>query len=422
MVDFTSGVPVAISTSINTAEGCASLSSSTGRLLFYTDGKAVYNSAGATMPHGASIVSFSTNSAEQAALIISVIGNPNQYYIFSREAGATPGWDHMAYSIVDMTLDSGLGDIVSDSMGIPLVDTLGENMIAVTGNNNDIWLITHKLDTSIFLAYNISSAGIGAPVLSNVKTFVGSAECYQVGMLKASPNRRKLLQAEYRSCQGYGTSLYDFDPGTGIISNGILIDTFSTTYGAEFSPDNTKVYLSNGLSDITQYDISSSSISAIAASRYVVTDTIYTGDLKLGSDGKIYFSLVGNGIIMGSISSPNLSGALCGYSPNAVTLLSNADEGAGLPNLYVTTDTTNRVGISEIITISNIMIYPNPATTTLTISANQINQITINNLLGQTMYSHECNSPQVQVDVANFPPGVYFVKINSNEVRKFVKE
>jgi hypothetical protein len=68
-------------------------------------------------------------------------------------------------------------------------------------------------------------------------------------------------------------------------------------------------------------------------------------------------------------------------------------------------------------------LYPNPATTSLTISStNNINSITITNLLCQTVYTHKYNSEQVQVDVSYLPNGVYFIKVNGSAVRKFVKE
>ena len=72
----------------------------------------------------------------------------------------------------------------------------------------------------------------------------------------------------------------------------------------------------------------------------------------------------------------------------------------------------------------NIKIYPNPATTSLTIqSPNIINQITITNLLGQRVYAHEYNpSTSLQVDVSGLQSGVYFVKVNGADVRKFLKE
>lgn len=73
--------------------------------------------------------------------------------------------------------------------------------------------------------------------------------------------------------------------------------------------------------------------------------------------------------------------------------------------------------------LPDISFYPNPATTSLTItSTNKISQLTITNLLGQTVYTHEYNTQKAEVNVADLPTGVYFIKINGSEVRKFVKE
>ncbi len=74
-------------------------------------------------------------------------------------------------------------------------------------------------------------------------------------------------------------------------------------------------------------------------------------------------------------------------------------------------------------TANSITIYPNPTTSTLTISVpDSITSIAITNLLGQVVYSQQYNSQQVQVDVADLPKGVYFIKVNGGDVRKFVKE
>ncbi|MFI5195784.1 MAG: T9SS type A sorting domain-containing protein [Chitinophagales bacterium] len=73
-------------------------------------------------------------------------------------------------------------------------------------------------------------------------------------------------------------------------------------------------------------------------------------------------------------------------------------------------------------TNNKIEIYPNPTTTELTItSTNKLTKVAISNLLGQTVYTHEYNTEQVQVSVADLPKGIYFVKVNGTEVRKFVK-
>ena len=82
------------------------------------------------------------------------------------------------------------------------------------------------------------------------------------------------------------------------------------------------------------------------------------------------------------------------------------------------------LGIKNVVAGSTLSIFPNPATTELTIqSTNEpIKQITITNLLGQTVYNQMHSTDKVQVNISSLPTGVYFVKVNDTEVRKFVKE
>jgi hypothetical protein len=76
-------------------------------------------------------------------------------------------------------------------------------------------------------------------------------------------------------------------------------------------------------------------------------------------------------------------------------------------------------------TFQPLNIFPNPATSMLTIqSPNEpINTIAITNILGQTVYSEQfaANSMEAEINVSNLSTGIYFVKIN-NEVRKFLKQ
>lgn len=79
---------------------------------------------------------------------------------------------------------------------------------------------------------------------------------------------------------------------------------------------------------------------------------------------------------------------------------------------------------TEIVTKDDrISVYPNPAHDQLTVSAaDDITSLTITNLMGQTMYSRRTASATVQVPIADLPSGVYIVRINDTEIRKFVKE
>ena len=72
-------------------------------------------------------------------------------------------------------------------------------------------------------------------------------------------------------------------------------------------------------------------------------------------------------------------------------------------------------------TMSNL--YPNPATQQLTVTNNHsITSICIMAITGQTIYNQQVNAPTAQIYVAELPAGLYFIKINGSEIKKFVKE
>ncbi|NDC40983.1 MAG: hypothetical protein EBZ77_05455, partial [Chitinophagia bacterium] len=345
-VDFTSGTPTAFTASgITTNEGCASIADASGNLLFYTDGKKIWNSSFGVMTGGGSIVSFGTSSSTQGALIIPVLGSGTQYYVFSlEEVSFGTGYCHLAYCIVDMSLSGGLGAVVTGTAGTPLASDLGEKMTAVQGANCDIWLVTHRRDSTVFLSYHITSSGLDTvPVRTTIGaiTSTGSYGAYGIGVLVASPNSRLLCTQTYNSGRGsVGTELYDFDPNTGVVSNLRVIDSLNSEYGAEFSPNSQFLYTNDNVSGarISQYDVTGSTAAAISSSRYTVATGSGYPQMKLGPDGKIYFpsiSASSSAAFLDVIANPNTSGSGCGYSSRAVSLASGTSAVYGMPNAII---------------------------------------------------------------------------------------
>ena len=354
-VTFASGSPAGISTAINTSEGCASVSDATGSLLFYTDGKKIWNRSHAVMSGATSIVPFNTSSTTQGALIIPVIGIPTQYYVFSLESYTSTG--RLMYCIVDMTLSSGFGDVIASTLGTSVNTGIGERMMAVAGNNCDIWLVTHKETGIDFYSYDITNSGISSPVVSSVGTFTGSRG-YSIGQLKISPDRTKIASTSYNGgsfvTNGVGAELYDFNATTGVVSNVRRLDSSVCVYGADISPDNTKLYIcsnsgTSGPTKLDQFDITGTSAATIMATRININTTSAAcwPSIKLAPDGKIYIGSMtaASSNFLDCISSPNNSGSACGFSSHAVTLSSGTYAVYGLPNLYWTIaggDTTTR--------------------------------------------------------------------------------
>ena len=110
------------------------------------------------------------------------------------------------------------------------------------------------------------------------------------------------------------------------------------------------------------------------------------------------------------------------FDDNPVVMTNTVENAIGCPG-----DTSSIPSATPTLaTVQKIDIYPNPAATQLFIhSSNQpVSEVSITNLVGQTIYNNMQTSAihLFTVDVSAFPAGVYFVKVNGNDVRKFVKE
>lgn len=339
-IDFNSGSPVAVKDSMRTPEGCASVCGANGQLLFYTEGSQVWGRNHQLMPNGSNLAplpismpSISTSgSTTQGAQIVPIPGQAQRYYIFSLtsiEFGNYSG--RLYYSVVDMSLNGGMGDIAAGEKGILIDSMLTEKMTAVAGNHCNVWLLARATVPRI-KAYSISASGIDlSPVVSNVSQAL-SGIASAAGVIATSPNRRKVAIGGI--LQSNGLAVYDFDPASGQLTNELLLNPSSMgVYGLCFSPDNSKLYGSTnngpGTPFIFQYDLSAGSPAAIAASMTTYPFDFFT-QLKLAPDGMIYFA--SDGTTIGRFRYPNLAGAAALYEPNILTLLDTTYASGGLPN------------------------------------------------------------------------------------------
>jgi PKD repeat protein len=310
-LDFNSGSPVAITGGmVNTYEGCATICDANGDILFYSDGITVWNKNHQVMPNGSGLTG--DFSSTQSATIIKEPGSTGIYYLFTTMST-------LNYSIVDMSLNGGLGDI-NGSKNVFLA-TGAEKVCAVKhANGNDVWIIMHEPYTDGFNSFLLSSSGVNlVPVHSNA----GMPDSGIVGQMKVSPLGNKIAVGHFRP--GETVSLCDFDPATGIVSNGFPITTINSiqSYGVEFSPDGTRLYTTgeNAWFSITQFDLTAGSPAAISASATIVGTTagILPAGMQIGPDLKVYVTLNGANFLA-VINDPNALGVACDFQDNAVPL------------------------------------------------------------------------------------------------------
>jgi gliding motility-associated-like protein len=315
---------------IAATEGSASVADRvTGALLFYTDGVTVWNANNQIMPNGTGLLGGVTLSSTTAAVIVPKPGSSNLYYIITVDEFTSN--NGVRYSVVDMTLNGGLGDIVAGQKNIFLFQTNEERLEVVPASDGQsYWLLTHNNTNSSFYSFRINNAGIqNTPVVSTV----GSAFQINQGHIKINKQFNKVAMG---ISEDSDIELFDFDNATGVLSNPITLNfnLLSVAFGIEFSPDGKLLYLSDSYS-ILQLDLTQTTALAIQNSAYQVATV--GGVLQLGIDGKIYVAAIDT---IDAINCPNKLGAACGYQSNVIATGPSWGGGSSFPKLvYYPNDT-----------------------------------------------------------------------------------
>jgi gliding motility-associated-like protein len=312
------------------SEGVSSICDASGNLLFFTNGIKVWDTNRQQMPNGFGL--FGNNSSSQI-LIVPKPDDCDIYYIFTTPSQNFTG--PLCYSEVDMSLNGGLGDVLSKNT---ILHTSVTERIAATlhRNGKNYWVVSQSLGSNGFLSYSVTSTGVNASPILSFSGIANSNSNDAIGCMKISSNGNKLSTA----CEiGHQFSqLFDFDNQTGIVSNGFVVST-TGEYGVEFSEDNSKLYLARYRPlKVTQFDLSNpdsttirNSVVQLATHNPNLGELEYGGCLQLGPDKKIYVARA-FWEFLDVIENPNALGFSSSYHPNAINLNGNLCF-AGLPNL-----------------------------------------------------------------------------------------
>lgn len=343
-LNFSSGTPVATtpSSSFFSVASAATISDyTTGSLLMYSNSETIYNKLHNIMPNGSGIMGCG------GALIIRKPCNANHYYHFTVDCIGNSLTDGLRYSIVDITLAGGNGDVISGSKNISLWGIKVVEKLTATkhANGRDYWVVVHEWDSNTFLSFLLDSAGISTtPVISSIgavhssggpSTFGGEG----IGNMCISPDGSRLALVA-----GFGMmcniEIFDFDNATGVVSNLISLPCNVNDYGVAISPDNSKLYTTTWNSPLSgkiyQYDLTSGVPATINASETIISNGSPSqafGALQYGKDGKLYVARV-LGTSIGVINLPNNAGVGCNYVHSGVSLAGRTCRG-GLPNNIV---------------------------------------------------------------------------------------
>ena len=331
---MTAGVPQTLSNgSINTTEGCATISDANGGLLFYTDGIKVWDRNHAQMTNGFGLLG--NPSSTQSGVIIPFPGNKNKYYIFSAAAIGISN-NGIKYTVVDMTLRSGLGDVVSTTKNTNVFSPSCERITATARTGGGYWVIGQEGISNKYHAYAITSAGVATTAVTSTLGPTPS-NLNGIGYMKASPKGNKVGVCYYGS--GGQAFIMDFNPSTGALSNVKTDMGTGSFYGLEFSGDGSKLYIATYSStSIYQFNANATTQAAFRTSRTTITatGTGVTGikAMQIGPDLKIYIASTTTQLAV--IQSPNTQGQSCSLVAAGPTIPTGATVTLGLPTFIQT--------------------------------------------------------------------------------------
>ncbi|WP_394759953.1 PKD domain-containing protein, partial [Flavobacterium sp.] len=301
-----------------TPEGCATISSSSGQLLFYTNGIKVFDRNHQIMANGNNLTG--SLSTTQCGIIALKPGSTNLYYIFTLDEQA--GSNGFKYSVVDMSLNGGFGDVTSQK-NIPIYNPSCEKLAIVKHPNNvDYWVVTHGWNDNHYYAHLLTATGLNTlPIISNVGNVIQGDNQNTIGYLKISPDGTKIavIHNDFPNHINSTVELLDFDTATGIISNSRVLLYDELPYGIEFSPSSEILYQpSKRYNTIFQYNLNASDISNSRTSIY--QNNIFNfSALQLGPNGKIYIARAGD-TKLSVINNPDVLGPGCGFVHDGVDL------------------------------------------------------------------------------------------------------
>ena len=327
-------------------EASTSIADSTGLLLCYTNAEQVWDRRSQPMPNGK--LSGGCNSAAQGALLLPRPGNPQQYFLLTVDCTEHRRIGGLRYSVVDMTLNNGYGDVVkpnSQQVGFPVLNTGTTEALTAVRHADGInyWVVIHLFQSNVFLSYPILATGLGTPVQSRVGSIHGvlnnlnSNEGY--GSLRASPNGQWLAAT---NPDRNLVEIFSFDNRTGQLSNArpvpLVLPAGVSPYGLEFAAGNDLLYLTSlfsatvatpgAIGGLFQVNLRQAGLSV----QQLATGGF--GALLRGPDNRIYvIDEAGNlpTSSIGVINQPNVPGSGCRYLTASIGL-GTGRQATGLPN------------------------------------------------------------------------------------------
>jgi len=438
--------------------------SATGKLLFFTNGMKLWDTAGNVMSNGDSLMplkAFTQNNPPllgqtQGSLILPK-GSTGKYYVFiPTVSDSTYDWywtgasglpnapfDMLYVNEVDMQANNGLGTVVSKNKKL-----LHDKELYKTGmqacrhaNGYDWWLLKQGgYGKNEIIRFLVTKDSIYGPY---IQIFADPEFSYKdlSGQISFSSDGKNLVSS-------FGTLnkmfLADFDRCSGLLSNPkvINIPIDSTTIpnplpwyvmdsvvgGVAFSPNGQFIYVSKRF-NIYQYEPGQPDSSLAWVRIKHGEDTTYAKfqyyhHLYPGPDGRMYIGNEGGTAKQFSvIDYPNLKGTACGFCRKCFrneSALGGLNAPPNMPNFNLGPDVSKPcwpLGLTEAEAVPPV-VYPNPSDGLLWVEGDTDQPLRLLDLSGRDIKVADelISSRKHRLDLHQLPPGLYVLRVGNKAV------
>lgn len=437
------------------------LSDENGNLIMVSNGCWIADATGDTMLNGGGLIpnSFTANWCDDftgipyphAAIFLPFPGDSNRVVLLHQAGISTsnPFPDGIYYTVIDKTLNNGLGAVVNGQKNIHVSqpDLVPGMATCKHANGRDWWIVAFEYNSNLIYIYLLSPTGIS---LYGQQQLPITPIANLGGQKDFSPDGKKFANIYYEGTNGNIQNyirIFDFDRCSGTFTNGLEI-SFNEPLGGvgiAFSSNSKTLYVTN-FDKIYQLNIDTIDIAA-SMDTVAINDGYFSPVPPFqtnfwmtyrAANGKIYISS-GNGVIdMHFINYPDSDGIACDVQQHAIRLPCYYFRGHVYhPNYYLGCDTT--LGCPCLVNTGltengghdfKTKLSPNPGRFGFDIlyllPQNKSGTLSVFDLQGREMHREKLPpwSTKQSISASNWAPGVYQIIIESGGERgvsKWVK-
>jgi hypothetical protein len=428
----------------------ASICDENGKLLFYTNGCAVFDSTFQIMENGDGInegqldgqCDIGNYPGVQNSIILPVPNNSTEYYYLHKSVSLDEEYSPVLSGVLCSKVsfaDNDLGSVLQKNIEVdPDRNTLSGFVESILHQNSEDWWVidfTQSPQENFYLAYLIDQDTITLQQEIEIDNTESLDEwCAASSQSCFTPDGTKLA----KMCPLTGFDLWDFDRSTGVISNyrHLTIEAEYHRCGVGISPNSRFAYLSCADS-LWQVDLWEEDLSVglelidtldLSADPSTITNFGYQ---QLGPDCKIYMNTIRQYDWLHVINKPDEKGKACDFSQHSIKL-PHLNQPASFPNFphfridedAVCDPTITSVFGVPIETVSGMEVFPNPTSGNVTVELPETvsGGMSVKDLTSQVVLTQDWEyGDEMQVDLSQLNDGMYLLEVYSDDGRRWVE-